>query len=188
MLDALTLWPISCSAVASFSWLFETHRSGRIGSPIVAVSSNCRRSSSNVGSLVVIAGRPAPFRRTLPANEPGSLRSLMPRPMVLRATLVARDVAATPPCPAVRASAAACNRRPRSSSDRRTAWYRVRMGFSSIMNPQYAALRALGIPAGHHDATRFVYFWAPPKGTSSMVEIAKAAGMQRQTVYRLKDD
>jgi hypothetical protein len=31
------------------------------------------------------------------------------------------------------------------------------------MNPQYAALRALGIPAGHHDATRFVYFWAPPK-------------------------
>src|ERR1700689_350502 len=37
------------------------------------------------------------------------------------------------------------------------------MGFSSIMNPQYAALRALGIPAGHHDATRFVYFWAPPK-------------------------
>jgi hypothetical protein len=37
--------------------------------------------------------------------------------------------------------------------------YRVRMGFSLIMNPQYAALRALGIPAGHHDATRFVYFW-----------------------------
>jgi hypothetical protein len=37
------------------------------------------------------------------------------------------------------------------------------MGFSSIMNPQYAALRALGIPTGHHDATRFVYFWAPPK-------------------------
>jgi hypothetical protein len=37
------------------------------------------------------------------------------------------------------------------------------MGFSSITNPQYAALRALGIPAGHHDATRFVYFWAPPK-------------------------
>jgi hypothetical protein len=32
------------------------------------------------------------------------------------------------------------------------------------MNPQYAALRALGIPAGHHDATRFVYFWAPPNG------------------------
>jgi len=57
---------------------------------------------------------------------------------------------------------AACNRRPRSSSDRRTACYRRRMGFSSIMNPQYGALRAQGIPAGHHDATRFVYFWAPP--------------------------
>src|SRR5271169_7243595 len=104
----------------------------------------------------------------------------MPRPMVLRATLVARDVAATPPCPAVRASAAACNRRPRSSSDRRTAWYRVRMGFSSIMNPQYAALRALGIPAGHHDATRFVYFWAPPKldfGQFSLLRNGRFAGI-----------
>jgi hypothetical protein len=36
------------------------------------------------------------------------------------------------------------------------------------MNPQYAALRALGIPAGHHDATRFVYFWAPPKAKKSI--------------------
>jgi hypothetical protein len=43
------------------------------------------------------------------------------------------------------------------------------MGFSSIMNPQYAALRALGIPAGHHDATRFVYFWAPPKDFGSLL-------------------
>jgi hypothetical protein len=39
----------------------------------------------------------------------------------------------------------------------------VRMGFSSIMNPLYAAPRASGIPTGHHDATRFVYFWALPK-------------------------
>jgi len=38
MLDALTLWPIPRSAAASFSWLFDTHRSGRIGSPIVAGS------------------------------------------------------------------------------------------------------------------------------------------------------
>jgi hypothetical protein len=36
------------------------------------------------------------------------------------------------------------------------------MGFSSIMNPLYAAPRGSGIPAGHHDATRFVYFWALP--------------------------
>jgi hypothetical protein len=97
--------PSRAARVASFSWLFETHRSGRIASPIVARSSNCRRSSSNVGSLVVYR-RPAPFRRTLPANEPGSLRFSIPRPMALRATLVTHDVAGTPPCPAVRASPA----------------------------------------------------------------------------------
>jgi hypothetical protein len=43
------------------------------------------------------------------------------------------------------------------------------------MNPQYAALRALGIPAGHHDATRFVYFWAPPK----LLSTEPAAGHRR---------
>jgi hypothetical protein len=47
------------------------------------------------------------------------------------------------------------------------------MGFSSIMNPQYAALRALGIPAGHHDATRFVYFWAPPYWRFGLIRLRR---------------
>ena len=48
----LPIWcPISHNAAASFAWLFDTHSSGRIGSPIVAGSSNRRRSSSSVGSF-----------------------------------------------------------------------------------------------------------------------------------------
>jgi hypothetical protein len=52
--------PIAHSAAASFAWLFDTHRNGRIGSPIVAGSSNWRRSSSSVVSFDVKAGRPPP--------------------------------------------------------------------------------------------------------------------------------
>src|SRR4051812_27724194 len=57
--------------------------------------------------------------------------------MVLRATPVARALAATPPWPALCASAATCNRRARSSSDGRTASNRSAMGFSSIIPPPY---------------------------------------------------
>src|SRR4051794_7919535 len=57
--------------------------------------------------------------------------------MVLRATPVARAVAATPPWPALCASAATCNRPARSSSDGRTASNRSAMGFSSIIPPPY---------------------------------------------------
>jgi hypothetical protein len=54
------------------------------------------------------------------------------------------------------------------------------------MNPQYAALRALGIPAGHHDATRFVYFWAPPKGEKTHAHKEAAAYFHDGTLSRLK--
>src|SRR4051812_7334972 len=57
--------------------------------------------------------------------------------MVLRATPVARAVAAMPPGPALCASAATYNRRARSSSDGRTASNRSAMGFSSIIPPLY---------------------------------------------------
>lgn len=100
---------------------------GRIGSPIVAGSNNWRRSSSNVGSQAVSGGRPAPGRRILPARPVEPFRSFRPRPIVLRATLVARAAA----------SAAACRRRPFSLNESQTAWYRLRMGFSSIMDPRY---------------------------------------------------
>src|SRR5271156_2940222 len=44
------------SAVASLSWLLETHRNARIGSPIVAGSSNRSKSASSVGSFVANRG------------------------------------------------------------------------------------------------------------------------------------
>jgi hypothetical protein len=37
------------------------------------------------------------------------------------------------------------------------------MGFSSIINPLYLAPAKPGSAPGHHDLTRFVYFWASPK-------------------------
>jgi hypothetical protein len=40
MVLLLIWWPIAHSAAASFAWLFEARRSGRIGSPLVAGSNN----------------------------------------------------------------------------------------------------------------------------------------------------
>jgi hypothetical protein len=75
----------------------ETHRNGRIGSPIFAGSSNRSKSASNVGSFIVNRGLPPPLRRTFRVKDPGSRKSFRPRPIVLRATFVAREAAAIPP-------------------------------------------------------------------------------------------
>ncbi len=155
------------SAAASFAWLFETHSSGRIGSPIVAGSSTRRRSSSNAGSATVSAGRPLPGRRTTPDSAPGSSRSFRPRPIVLRATPVARAAALIPPCPAARASAAANNRRPRSSKLRRTATYRPPIADASTIARAYAVANHNGILTSQvrniHQPSRFRYSWASPR-------------------------
>ena len=89
---------------------------------------------------------PQPFRRILPVNEAGALRSLRPRPIVLRATFVARDAAATPPRPAAPASAATCNRRPLVEQWTDGLGIGLRMGCSSIMNPLYVVSAASRIP------------------------------------------
>src|SRR5271167_1992420 len=57
----------------------------------------------------------------LSPERAGSRKSFRPRPIVLRASFVTREAAAIPPYPAAFASAAALNRRPRSSSEERTA-------------------------------------------------------------------
>ena len=111
---AETWCPISRNAAASLAWLFDTHSNGRIGSPTVAGSSSLRKSSSSVGSFRVSGRRPPPARRTLRPSADAS-NSRRPRWIVLRATPVARETAATPPTPAARASTAANKRRPRSS-------------------------------------------------------------------------
>ena len=42
-------------------------------------------------------GLPPPLRRTFRPSEPGSRKSLRPRPIVLRASFVTREAAAIPP-------------------------------------------------------------------------------------------
>src|SRR5271168_972551 len=139
------------SAVASLSWLLETHRNARIGSPIVAGSSNRSKSASSVGSFVANRGLPLPLRRTFRPSEPGSRKSFRPRPIVLRASFVTREAAAIPPYPAAFASAAAPNRRPRSSSEERPASYRMRRGDSSIIETILDAGREDRNPANNQN-------------------------------------
>src|SRR3984885_7167080 len=91
------------SAVARLAWLLETHRNGRIGSPIVAGSSNRSRSTSSVGSFVANRGLPPPLRGTFarasrgPASPSGRVRSYFGRAS-LRARL-RRSRRSPPPSP-----------------------------------------------------------------------------------------
>ena len=66
-------------------------------------------------------GRPPPERRTFDGAGSSASKSFRPRLIVLRATPVARATTLTPPYPAERASAAANNRRSRSSRRERIA-------------------------------------------------------------------
>ena len=84
-----------------------------------------------------------PGRRTTPDNKAGSSRSLSPRPIVLRASPVARAAAAIPPSPAVRASTAANSRRLRSFRPRPTAANRGRIADGSIIA---VSIRRRGAP------------------------------------------
>src|SRR5208337_4248802 len=125
-------WPMATSADASLSRLFDTHSSGRAGSPSVAGSTRRLRSSSSVASVSVNDRGPPPSRRTWPAASGGASR-FSPRPMVLRASPVMLDTAARPPHLAARASLAANNRRPRSSRFEPSASQRCRIARQSIM-------------------------------------------------------
>ncbi len=158
--------PIARKAVASFACLIDTQNNTRSGSPIVAGSTTRRRSSSNVGSLTVSAGWPHPGRRTLPVKASVLARSFSPRPIVLRAILVARDTAAIPPWPAVFASAATKSRRERSSNPRPNAVNRAPIIDTSIIQRGYANSDRAGIALS--EATmlrgigRFGHTWASP--------------------------
>jgi len=140
-------------------------RIGRSRSPEYA--SKRRRSSSSVGSVAVSACRPPPRRRTKPASVSGASKSLRPRPIVLRATPVARAEALMPPYPAVRASAAANNRRPRSFKLRRTAAYRSPIADASIIRAAYARIEPRRNPLWSCIRNimpfRLRHCWASPK-------------------------
>src|SRR5215831_16048539 len=144
---ALTLWPISCKAAASLSWLFETHNSGRMGSPRVTGSTMRFRSSMSVGSVLDKYRRPPPLRRSRPSGGGSASRSFNPRPMVERASPVICETSSRPPRPAARTSMAANTRRPRSSSFEPTVTQRSRIAWQSIMSTRIGPFTHRGNPA-----------------------------------------
>src|SRR5271167_2942437 len=137
--------PISVSAAASFSRLFDTQIKGRIGSPSVAGCTRRLSAGTSPGSVSQSARRPPPARRTRPSRSGCVSRSSSPRLIVERASLVIFETIARPPHPAVRASAAANSRRPRSSSFAPTASHRCRIASASTMPLIYAASSPTGI-------------------------------------------
>ena len=89
-------WPMATSAAASLSRLFDTHSSGRTGSPSVTGSTSRLRSSSSVASLRSTI-EAAAFTANLARSKWRRIEPLSPRPMVLRARPVTLDTAARPP-------------------------------------------------------------------------------------------
>ena len=117
---------MACNASARLRRLRLVHNSGASGSPRVVGSTRSFRSPAawDRSRSASCARHPAgaPARRDRIASRP--LKFVQATPMVLRARPVMRDTAETPPRPAVRASAAANRRRPRSSrtgAERRVA-------------------------------------------------------------------
>ena len=169
MLEELTLCPIARSVVASLSWLLETHRNGRIGSPIVAGSSNRSKSTSSIGypsSPTEGCPRPcvAPFARASrgPASPSGRVRSYFGRAS-LRARL-RRSRRSPPPSPPRPRSIAGLARQARNeqlhtgcggvirrSSKRYRRWPRRQESRKQSKSVQLK--------------TRFNCFWASPDAT-----------------------
>ena len=162
----LPIWcPIAHSAAASFAWLFETQRSGRIGSPIVAGSSNRRRSSSSVGSVAVSAGRPPPGAPNLTRQRVRIIEILQSSP---------NGAAGDPGGPRRRGDPAmpggSCLRRreqppTRSFRLRRTAANRSPIADASTIRRVYAVSKPRRNPQfarGDAKATRFGHCWASP--------------------------
>ena len=144
--SALIGCPICVRVAASFSMLFDTQINGRMGSPSVAGSTRRLSAGMSPGSFSQTERRPPPARRTRPFGSGCASRSCLPRLIVERASPVIFETIARPPRPAVRTSAAANKRRPRSSSREPTASHRSRMAASSIMRSTYPCSPKTGIP------------------------------------------
>src|SRR5580700_5648806 len=144
--SALIGCPIRVRVAASFSMLFDTQINGRMGSPNVAGSTKRLSAGMSPGSFSQTERRPPPARRTCPFGSGGASRSCLPRLIVERASPVIFETITRPPRPAVRTSAAAKRRRPRSSSREPTTSHRSRIAASSIMQSTYPGSPKTGIP------------------------------------------
>src|SRR5271166_2805963 len=67
--SALIGCPMPVRIAANLSMLFDTHNSGRMGSPSVAGSRRRFNAGTRPGSLAATALRPAPARRTRPFRQ-----------------------------------------------------------------------------------------------------------------------
>src|SRR5215218_2649412 len=136
----LIRWPRAASSLASRRRLLQVQRSGAIGSPRSLGATSASRSSSRAASVATSGLRPPPGRRTRSASGRAAVASsFKPRPIVLTAMPVARDTAAIPPYPAVRASVAANSRRLRSSRWGNSKVKRARMPVGSIIPTRYGS-------------------------------------------------
>src|SRR3954470_10866784 len=134
----LIRWPRAASSPASRRRLLQVQRSGDIGSPRSLGATSASRSSSRAASVATSGFRPPPGQRTRSASSRAAVASsFKPRPIVLTAMPVARDTAAIPPYPAVRASVAANSRRLRSSRWGNSKVKRARMPVGSIIPTRY---------------------------------------------------
>src|SRR4051812_24374966 len=134
----LIRWPRAASSLASRRRLLQVQRSGDIGSPRSLGATSASRSSSRAASVATRGLRPPPGRRTRSASSWAAVASsFKPRPIVLTAMPVARDTAAIPPYPAIRASVAANSRRLRSSRWGNSKVKRARMPVGSIIPTRY---------------------------------------------------
>ena len=107
--------PRSAKAPARWRWLRLTQSNAASGSPRVADCTSSSSAARRPGSVSAFGLRPPPGRRMRCFRLAVLRNSASPRPIVLRATPVASDTAATPPRPAACASVAANSRRARSS-------------------------------------------------------------------------
>ena len=125
--------PRSASDADRWRWLLLTHSKAASGSPRMDDCTNSFRAAKIPGWVSVAGLPPPPRRRTRVLNITApERRSARPRSIVLRAIPVACDTATTPPRPAARASLAANNRRPLSSSAGASASKRALMAAMSI--------------------------------------------------------
>ncbi len=131
---ATDLVPELANSTARTRKLLQVQRKGDIGSPRLSGSTSASRSLISVGSASVRGLRPPPSRRTRPfASRSGDAKSFSPRPIVERATPVARETAAIPPRPNAFASLAVWSRRSRSFKTSQSASWRTDINSLSIM-------------------------------------------------------